>query len=565
MSTIDTTASTSTETVNDTATETVDATVTEQAAPLAELAAADRPIIDYIDPADLYIGDNIRKKVNLPKGFLDSLAENGNTVAIIAYRREDGVIEVVDGQRRTLGMIKRGVARAKVEIHPSRELAEAEAEAVRIITQFNANEHTERLTAEERLNGIEQLLNLGYSVTKASKKLGLSNTDEAKAVRVVAKSDTARDLHLTGQLSLEQAMVLTEFEDIPGDVEALLLAADRGQFDGTAARIRERRVFDAARAEAGTPWAEAGFVMLNCEPTFNEKRDVCIPMSRLVTADGKEATVEAITDPGAWAVYLRGPERWRVIESGEVIDIGRIDWDIEDQADAEPDAGLVHPDRVEQFIDWSPSYFCRDLDAAGVHFPDPVATGNDSDPSEAESRETERLEAESAQRNRTKVCNTAARAATEGRRTFLATKHLGARKTVPKGAMTWAARTLLANPDMLNKAAAKTIAAELLEMDTRELDDDTTDNRAGVVLVGLAIGAMEAIMQPRVANPDYWRNSTSYPGAYHYPSDTTGLREYLRLLADLGHTLDDIDSYVLGEMTLEELMAVEATKAAEAN
>ncbi|MGW5441442.1 hypothetical protein [Nocardia asteroides] len=564
MSTIDTTASTTAETVTDTATETVDATVTEQAAPLAELAAADRPIIDYIEPADLYIGDNIRKKVNLPKGFLDSLAENGNTVAIIAFRREDGVIEVVDGQRRTLGMIKRGVARAKVEIHPSRELAEAEAEAQRIVMQFNANEHTERLTSEERLNGIEQLLNLGYSVTKVSKKLGLRSTDEAKAVRVVAKSDTARDLHITDQLSLEQAMVLTEFEDIPGDVEALLLAADRGQFDGTAARIRERRVFDAARVEAGTAWAERGFAMLAREPAWSE-RDTYVSLSRLVTEDGQTITAEAITDPSAWAVFLRAPERWRVIETGEVIDINRIDWDIEDEADAEPDAGLVHPDRVEQFIDWTPVYYCRDLDAAGVQVPGPTGTSGAADPGEAERLEAQRREAESAQRDRTKMCNRAARAATEGRRTFLRTKQLGARKTVPKGAMAWAARMVLANPDTLAKTAAKNIAAELVGMPTRELDDDTTDNRAGVVLVGLAMGAMEAIMQPREANPDYWRNSTSYPGAYYYPSDTTGLREYLRLLADLGHTLDDIDSYVLGEMTLEELMAVEATKAAEAN
>ncbi|UGT58837.1 hypothetical protein [Nocardia asteroides] len=544
---------------------TEDQAVAEQAAPLADLAAADRPIIDYVDPADLYIGDNIRKHVDLPKGFLDSLAENGNTIAIIAFRRPDGVLEVVDGQRRTLGMIKRGVTRAKVEIHPSRELAESEAEAQRIVMQFNANEHTARLTAEERLNGIEQLLNLGHSVTKVSKKLGLRGTDEAKAAKVVAKSGTARDLHTSGQLTLEQAMTLTEFEDIPADVEALLRAADGGQFDGTVVRIRERREFDAAQAQAGVEWAERGFEVLTREPKWAE-RETYTPLSILATADGEPATAEAITDPVHWAVWLRSAERWRIIATGELVDLNSIDWDLEDDPDTEPDDGLVHPDRVEQFIDWIPGYYCRDLDAAGLHRPGLNSTNDEAgeaDQAEAERQEAERRAAESAKLARTKTCNRAARAATEVRREFV-TRLLRGRKTAPKTAMLWATRTLLANPDMITKSAARDIAGDLLGMSTRELPDDTSDNRAGVVLIGLVIGGMESLMQPRQASPYYWRNRTNSPGEFYYASDTTGMREYLRLLADLGHTLDDIESYVLDEMTLEDLIDAEAAKA-EAN
>ncbi len=535
---------------------------TEQAAPLAEMVAADRPIIDYIDPADLYIGDNIRKHVDLPKGFLDSLAENGNTIAIIAYRRPDGVLEVVDGQRRTLGMIKRGVTRAKVEIHPSRELAESEAEAQRIVMQFNANEHTARLTAEERLNGIEQLLNLGHSVTKVSKKLGLRGTDEAKAAKVVAKSGTARDLHTSGQLTLEQAMTLTEFEDIPTDVEALLRAADGGQFDGTVVRIRERREFDAARAQAGTEWAERGFEVLTREPKWAE-RETYAPLSILATAEGEPATPEAITDPAHWAVWLRAAERWRIIATGELVDLNSIDWDLEDDPDTEPDDDLVHPDRVEQFIDWIPDYYCRDLDAAGLHRPGRNSTGDESsetDHAEVERQEAERKAAESAKLARTKMCNRAARAATEVRREFV-TRLLRGRKTAPKTAMLWATRTLLANPDMITKSTARDIAGDLLGMSTRELPDGTSDNRAGVVLIGLVMGGMESLMQPRQASPYYWRNRANSPGEFYYASDTTGMREYLRLLADLGHTLDDIESYVLDEMTLEDLIEAEAAKA----
>ena len=60
----------------------------------------------HLDPNSLHVGDNVREYANLNKPFLDSIAEHGVMVPITAIRRPDGVVEVRNGQRRTVGACK---------------------------------------------------------------------------------------------------------------------------------------------------------------------------------------------------------------------------------------------------------------------------------------------------------------------------------------------------------------------------------------------------------------------------------------------------------------------------
>ena len=58
--------------------------------------------LEHLDPTSLVVGDNVREYPNLNKPFLDSIAEHGVLVPITAIRRDDGAVEVRNGQRRTM-------------------------------------------------------------------------------------------------------------------------------------------------------------------------------------------------------------------------------------------------------------------------------------------------------------------------------------------------------------------------------------------------------------------------------------------------------------------------------
>lgn len=56
-----------------------------------------------VDPHTLDVGKNVRDQVDLEAtpGFVASVREHGVLHPITANRREDGVLVVIDGQRRT--------------------------------------------------------------------------------------------------------------------------------------------------------------------------------------------------------------------------------------------------------------------------------------------------------------------------------------------------------------------------------------------------------------------------------------------------------------------------------
>jgi len=64
--------------------------------------------------------DNVREYANLNKPFLDSIADHGVLQPITAIRRADGVVEVRNGQRRTMAARKLGLSSIPVGLRRAR-------------------------------------------------------------------------------------------------------------------------------------------------------------------------------------------------------------------------------------------------------------------------------------------------------------------------------------------------------------------------------------------------------------------------------------------------------------
>ena len=124
-----------------------------------------------------------------------------------------------------------------------------------------------------------------------------------------------------------------------------------------------------------------------------------------------------------------------------------VDWDTEDQPDAEPAEGLRHAKTVTETTVFAPEYYCLDYRAAGLTPAELVraAAGMvDTDTGEAvdlddeareaarQQAEADRAETEKRERRKVLALNRLGDAALGVRRDFV--KKLLARKTPPKGA-----------------------------------------------------------------------------------------------------------------------------------
>lgn len=67
------------------------------------------PELVHVDPATLIVSANVRAEVHLDKPFIASIRDQGVLVPIVARRRNDQ-LQVVLGQRRTLGAVEAGRA-----------------------------------------------------------------------------------------------------------------------------------------------------------------------------------------------------------------------------------------------------------------------------------------------------------------------------------------------------------------------------------------------------------------------------------------------------------------------
>lgn len=518
--------------------------------------------LEHLDPATLEIGDNVRDEAVLDKSFLASIAENGVLTPITAVRSADNpdIIRVRNGQMRTLAARELGLTTVPVYVLPSSAADASEETIERIVHQIVTNDQVKAITDAQRARGIQQMLNAGVSQTKVAKKLSVKR-DTVKAAAAAGKSNAAMNALDTGQLSLEEAAALSEFDGDDDAIEKLIAVAGTTRFAFRVEELRQARERDRAYAAAVQDFTERGYRVIEHDDAPVWDDTTCLAIEYLLTAEEERATAAAVTDPAHWAVMLYEVDGYADAETGEIVDEDAIDWTTRGDDEATPEEGLRHVKSVVQTTFYSPDWYCLDYQAAGLQLGHQVAaraeqattvqddadvTDVDAQQARDEAAAAEAQRAAELRRERRKVIalNRMGEAAAHVRQEFV-TKLL-VRKTPPKGTAIFVADCLVRDPALINEYHGATQAAKLLGAEStaavQKLVSElapTADGRAQVVTLGLVLGALEA-RTPK----DSWRC-----GGY----DVVKPVDYLRFLAANSYELTPVEQVIVGERTADEV------------
>ena len=517
-------------------------------------------VLEFLDPRTLEIANNVRTEASITKQFIASIAENGVLIPLTAVRGSDGAVRVRTGQRRTLAAREAGLTSVPVYVLSVDDPYDT---VERVIEQISENDHRAPLTAAERVFGIQELLDVGVSATKVAKKLARP-ASFVKNAKTVAASQPAIDALNQGQVSLGEAAVIAEFDGNTTAIDRLLRTAGSPRFEQVAAEIRAAQQQAAELERAEKQWADKGFTVLDGQPASFDP--ACVPLHSLLRADGAEADETDVTVAAQWAVLLGEDMVFVDNDTGDLVPEENIDWNTEDEPDAQPEDGLRHFNSVREATAFVPEYFCLDYAAANLtptqrfvqlggvnNFPGVTVdeTGPKWDAPYAGNGAVADPEAEKRERRKVLALNRLGEAAQGVRRVFV--RDLLARKTPPKGAAMFVAKCLVSDGYLLTNYKADEVTAELLGVEhiegyasTRTLKGIDKlvdglpaggDNRAQVITLGLVLGALEA-RTPK----DAWRNNP-----VSHIARAFGPKEYLQFLADNGYALAPVEEIMTGK------------------
>ncbi|WP_331761045.1 hypothetical protein OG225_43200 (plasmid) [Nocardia sp. NBC_01377] len=527
-------------TAPDTSTEEPTINGTPVAVVLAMIDASPTGRISFpVDPRTVEFGDNMRSEVTLTKAFIDGIRDGGFVQEPPAYLNEDGTVEMIAGQSRMLAAVEAGYIPCPVILRRKPDIDAVTLAADTMTQQWRENLHRTETSTRDKVVHVQNFLALpGFTPTKVGQKLGL-DPDEVRAVKALEKSDNAREKAETGQLSFTQAEALIEFDGDKSAETRLLNAAGSNTFDSEAAKIRAEREEEAALEEAAAPYRQRGFTILDRVWPYQEP--TTSPLHNLYhRQDGRPATTDDIKAPSRWAVVLERSE----VEG--------------------PDGALEEH--------WTPHYYCTDAKAEGLRY-----YSSERDVVTTEIRERKRTDDQIVQDG-----NRYARAATDARRKFetqLLAKLTGnGRKRpakIPTGLLSWATGVLFTQRGLTAENTVDDITTSLLGVDrdaamfSGTLFEDMTDPRAAAMIIGLAIGAVEASMQRRSydakkkENPTYWRVALHKQEGVFVSVRAVDLpRALITQLRNAGYNPTPIERALLGEMTRAEAFEAEAAAAA---
>lgn len=267
-----------------------------------------------IDPNVLVVEENIRREVNLPRKFVNSVRLHGVIVPILAHPDSEGNIVVRDGQRRTLAAREAGIASV-----PAYVVDADDAKTVRIVQQIITNEHREGLTDADRATAWRQLALEGMSVTAIAKQTGAKRED-VKTGLTVAEHDVAAEAVAKYDLTLDQAARLIDFQDDPDTLASLTKVARTrpDDFDYYAQRALDEKETREQIADLRAQYEADGITVVDWPDYYGESDTATL--SDLQDADGNALTEENYKGQPGYAVAIG--ERWGRVEVGHVV----VDW-----------------------------------------------------------------------------------------------------------------------------------------------------------------------------------------------------------------------------------------------
>lgn len=276
--------------------------------------------IEHVAPGDLIIDANVRADTKVTPEWVAHLRDVGVIVPIIVERDHAGGLNVIDGQRRTLGAVEAGLVTVPVFVRDGNS-----GDTARIMDQIAVNEQRAGLSEAEHVAAFQQLSLFGISASEIAKKTGAKKETVNKALAVAgnAAAVAALDGH---QVTLDQAAVMVDFDDDPDAVKQLtkMAESDPSRFDHLVATLTKNRELRAHRAvlteeaeaagarvlkPAGGHWAD----LAEGEPEVKRLGGLALPGTPTVPA-----TLADVADPAHLAA--------RVISDYTIVGGSYRDW-----------------------------------------------------------------------------------------------------------------------------------------------------------------------------------------------------------------------------------------------
>ena len=212
--------------------------------------------VEHIDPNLVQFEDNVRDLPDLDKGFIASIRNEGVLLPVLARRGEDGTVYVRDGQLRTLAAREAGLATI-----PAYFGTTSETKTERITQQLITNDRRTGLNDGERINAFHQLALEGLTATAIARRIGTKKATVEASI-TIAQSPLATEAIATGQITLDAALTLTEFDDDPELAAQLTQIAleDPDYLPHAAQRARDQRARQAVVAVAVAELQAAGVI-----------------------------------------------------------------------------------------------------------------------------------------------------------------------------------------------------------------------------------------------------------------------------------------------------------------
>jgi ParB family chromosome partitioning protein len=263
-----------------------------------------------LDPAALLAHpSNVRKEVDDLDGLAATIREVGVLEPLLVVPLDDGGHEIIAGHRRAAAAVKAEQGRVPCIERP--DLADREQVAAMLVE----NLRRKGLSDAEEARGYQQLLDLGMSPAAIARTTGTKRARVKQALAVTA-SDKAIGVAEHCALTLEQAAVLTEFEDDKEAIKELAVTGrrDPAGFDHVASRLRQDRERQAAAYDRlVAEHREAGVRLVDEGPEGGSSRSLKVPRSldHLMDDEGKPLSAEDHADCPDHAVWIQAPSWWQ--------------------------------------------------------------------------------------------------------------------------------------------------------------------------------------------------------------------------------------------------------------
>jgi ParB family transcriptional regulator, chromosome partitioning protein len=476
-----------------------------------------------LDPSAIVIGTNVRTDLRCgDKEFRRSIKERGVLEAVTVYRDDEGQYVLLRGQRRVLTAAEVGTPTGLV---PARVVPRPE-EVDRIGDQLVENLHRTDMRDSEIVSGVEQLTLLGVSAAQIAKRTALARPT-VNAALAVAQGEQTRERVDSGELTLDEAEIFTEFESDPAAIERLERRKQWGQpLEHEAQRLRD----EAAEREAYNAEVERlrgeGLPVLSAEEAAEA---VDAPrLENMRTPEGEPVPAEDWPNvPGAAVIVTE-------------------DWDY-----PEPEHGTDTDDEddwPEGVKVYRPTWVVTDVEASGLtHVHDAGRT--------AAEVETEAAREERRQERRRVIANNKAWASAETvRREWLAA--FLARRSAPKGAEALICAAVVTGNHTLTRAMdhRHPMLCRLLGIETSgpywgghpELAELTTKSTTPKAATMTTLAAVVAAWEDSIGKQT-WRNPTEWDA------------RVLGALIEWGYQPSEVERLLLGESNKDAPAAEDAS------